>query len=302
MAKLSITLIVLAALFGSAPARAATVAGVGDQSPNMFSDSKFKRLGVKHARLIVPYDALSHADDRAQVDTWMGTARAARVAPLVSFEHSRKFPRKLPSVAEYRAAFKAFRARYPFVRTYSPFNEANHQSQPTFHKPRAAAAFYNVVRANCRGCKIVALDVLDQGGMVRYVKNFRKRAKKPRIWGLHNYRDTNRFRTSGTRALLRATKGQVWLTETGGIVAFAKSFRYSTRRAARALNQMFKLSRSSRRIKRLYIYNWNGSPRGARFDAGLVGPNRKARPGYRVVKRNVRRGRVKRGRKLRLRR
>ena len=38
------------------------------------------------------------------------------------------------------------------------------------------------------------------------------------IWGLHNYIDANRFRTRGTRALLRAVKGDVWFTETGGLV------------------------------------------------------------------------------------
>ena len=38
------------------------------------------------------------------------------------------------------------------------------------------------------------------------------------IWGLHNYIDANRFRTTGTRSLLRAVPGEVWFTETGGLV------------------------------------------------------------------------------------
>ena len=39
------------------------------------------------------------------------------------------------------------------------------------------------------------------------------------IWGLHNYVDANRFRTQRHQALLKAAKkGQVWFTETGGLV------------------------------------------------------------------------------------
>jgi hypothetical protein len=41
--------------------------------------------------------------------------------------------------------------------------------------------------------------------MVGWVRAFRRTARKDKpIWGLHNYIDANRFRTSGTRALLRA--------------------------------------------------------------------------------------------------
>lgn len=267
-------------------ANGATV-GIADQSPAMFTDPSFTKLGVKLSRLIVPYDVVGQPNDRAQTDQWIAAAQKAGVAPLISFEHSRAQPKKRPSVAEYTAAFKAFRQRYPSVTTISPFNEANHQTQPTYHRPRLAAQYYNAVRANCPGCKIVALDVLDQGGMVEYVKAFKRTAKKPRIWGLHNYRDTNRFRTSGTKALLKVTKGQIWFTETGGIVSFSKAFRYNEKRAARALKQMFKLTRLSKRIKRLYIYAWFGEPRGARFDAGLVGPNGQQRPGYLVVKKKL---------------
>jgi hypothetical protein len=283
-----------------ASGQAAVTVGIGDQSPTMFSDPNFRALNVKHARVIVPYDAVSVRSDRDHTDAWLAAARAAGVTPLISFEHSRVHPTKRPSVKEYTAAFKAFRARYPWVKTYSPFNEANHKSQPTFHRAKLAAQYYNAVRANCRGCKIVALDVLDQSGLADYVKTFRRTAKKPKIWGLHNYGDTNRNRVSGTSQLLNATKGDVWLTETGGIVAFSNIFSYDLARAARSLQQMFSLSVSSKRIKALYIYAWGGEPRGARFDAGLVGPDGKTRPGYDVVKKNIAKGRVKTKKKLRL--
>jgi hypothetical protein len=261
--------------------------GIGDQHPESFSHPLFQDLRFRYARLIVPWDVLRRPDDLARTDAWLAAARVSKVRPLVTFSHSRVKPRTLPSPRQYRREFTAFRKRYPFVRDYSPWNEVNHQSQPTFRKPKAAARFYNVVRAGCRGCTIVAADVLDQAGLEKYLRTFLRFANgRPRLWGLHNYSDTNRFRSRGTRSLLRTVRGSIWLTETGGIVRFADALPYNEQRAARATKFMFKLARSSRRIKRLYIYSWLGENRGARFDAGLVGPDGSARPAYQVV-RNV---------------
>jgi hypothetical protein len=286
--KAAAVALVLGVLVAAPSAQGAYKIGIGDQNVSTFNDPLFKPLRLRYARLVVPWDALRRPDEVAHVDAWLGAARTSNVRPLVTFAHSRVRPRQLPSAAKFRREFKAFRKRYPFVRDYSPWNEVNHKSQPTYHKPRAAARFYNVVRASCRRCTIVAADVLDQAGVGRYLRAFRHYARgSPRLWGLHNYADTNRFRRTGTKGLLRAVRGSVWLTETGGIVKFANTLPYNERRAAKATRFMFKLARSSRRIKRLYIYSWLGEKRGARFDAGLVGPDGSARPAYRVVKRVV---------------
>ena len=81
-----------------------------------------------------------------------------------------KRPCKLPTVRQYTKAFKAFRTRWPQVKVINPWNEANHRSQPTFKNPKRAAQFYNVVRANCRGCKIVAADVIDESNMESWLQ------------------------------------------------------------------------------------------------------------------------------------
>jgi hypothetical protein len=280
----------LVALLATASAEARYRVGISDQNAATFTHPRFRELGIRQARLIVPWDFYRVGFQLAETDAWLGAARAARIRPFVTFTHSRVNPRKRPSARLFRRTVRKFRRRYPWVREFAPWNEANHKSQPTYRRPRTAASYYNVLRASCRGCKIVALDVLDQPGMTRYVRKFRRHARgRPRIWGLHNYSDTNRYRSRGTRALLRAVRGSVWLTETGGVVKFADSFHYSERRAARATKYMFRLARSNRRIKRLYIYSWWGAPRGARFDAGLVNPNGSTRRAYHVVRKELRR-------------
>jgi hypothetical protein len=109
----------------------------------------------------------------------------------------------------------------------------------------------------------------------------------PTLWGLHNYSDTNRFQSTRTRAILRAVPGNLWLTETGGVVAYGSDFTNvhgaGLRRAARALEYMFHLTHISSRIKRLYIFSWSGGKPGARFDSGLMDAGGRPRQGYVVV-------------------
>jgi hypothetical protein len=98
--------------------------------------------------------------------------------------------------------------------------------------------------------------------------------------------------------MLETVPGEVWMTETGGIVKFGESrqWPYSESRSAACTRWMFRLAerydtrrRGMRsRITRVYVYNWSGAPRGARFDAGLVNPDGTPRAAYFVVKARVR--------------
>lgn len=261
------------------------VVGIGEQGAKMFDSKHFRDLDIKHARLIVPYDAASRPIELQLADIWLAAAKRAGVEPFITFGHSRAHPAKLPSVAEFHSAFKAFARRYPDVRVYAPWNEINHDSQPTADAPARAAEYYNVVRAACRDCTVLAGDVLDQAGMTRYLARYRRHLNgKPAIWGLHNYADTNRFRSSGLRDLLGAVTGDVWLTETGGIVKFGRSFPRDEKRAGRAVTQAFKLARENPRVKRIYLYNWTAARPTDRFDSGLVGNDGRPRPGYEALR------------------
>jgi hypothetical protein len=268
----------------------------------MFSQPLFTQLQVKRSRVFPAWNVALQRGQARALDAWLNTARAAGIEPLISFSQSvgsrcpRK-PCKLPTVGEFTRAFRAFRKRWPFVRVVSPWNEANHRSQPTFKNPKRAAQYYNVVRKLCRGCKIVAADVIDEANMERWLSVFRRTAIRPRLWGLHNYKDTNPRRGQkfgGTRRLVKAVRGQIWLTETGGLARFVLPgggtlFPFSLSRQDRAVRRMFSLAKRYRsRIKRLYIYNWFGQTRSNRFDAGLVNPNGSARPAYNTVRRMLR--------------
>ena len=86
--------------------------------------------------------------------------------------------------------------------------------------------------------------------------------------------------------MLRAWRGDMWLTETGGIVKLGRAFPRNEARAARALGCMFDIARDNRRVKRLYVYQFNGDVPAAPFDAGLVSADgTQKRPGYSVVQR-----------------
>jgi len=274
----------------AAPALALTV-GIADNKPDMFGDPRFHAAGVRFARLSVGWDALSSPWQVAEIDAWLGAARAANVEPLVSFGHSRTNRRSLPTPERFLFEFRRFRARYPWVEEYAAWNEANHCGEPTCHRPRLVAAYYRNMRRECPDCRILAAEVLDTPNMVRWVRAFRRAAhEEPRYWGLHNYVDANRRRTRGTRRLLRAVKGLVWFTETGGIVARHNppriTFPESAHHAAVATRFVFRrLVALSKRATRVYIYQWNAGPPPATWDSGLVGPTGRVRPAYYVVAR-----------------
>ena len=111
------------------------------------------------------------------------------------------------------------------------------------------------------------------------------------IWGLHNYIDANRFRTRGTKSLLKAVKGDVWFTETGGIVKRNNGspiqFPESTAHAAKATTWVFKLAELSPRVRRVYLYHWiaaDPSPLPT-WDSALVDSRDRPRPAYGVLRR-----------------
>ncbi|HEX5851895.1 MAG TPA: hypothetical protein VFY36_02265 [Solirubrobacteraceae bacterium] len=312
---LLILIIVLAAAFatigqaGAAPRPAprahvasSYLTGVGDEQARMFRNPLWQQLRTKIVRYIAPYDAVAHVADLNKAITFVQAAEAAHAQVLVSFYHSEVTPTRLPSVASYKHYVQKFMKLFPRVRQYQSWDEANRGnvarafSSPS---PALAAQYYQAMIRVCKGCTAIGLDVLDArniGPTLAYIAEFKReigrlRTVMPKIWGLHNYSDINRHESWRTRELVRALGGEVWLTETGGLVKFGGAFPNvrgaGLTRAAGALKYMFAVAASRPQIKRLYIYNWSGGTSASRFDAGLTNVHEQPRAGYVAVCRHL---------------
>ncbi len=280
----------------------AYLTGIGDQHAKMFSEPLWQQLRLTVARYVAPYDAAVHPYSLAKAATWIRAAEAQHQQVLVAFYHSEYTPTKLPSVAVYARDVAEFVKLFPHVREYQSWDEANRGNLAhAFTSPSAVAAarYYQALLRVCKGCTMIGLDVLDQYYItptLRYIAEFKREVGRlktimPSIWGLHNYADVNSLQSWRTRDLVHALGGQVWLTETGGIVKFGRSFPNEhgsgLTRAAKVLSYMFALAASEPQIKRLYIYDWTGGTSSTRFDAGLMNARDQPRPGYLVVCRHL---------------
>jgi hypothetical protein len=277
---------------------ASYLTGVGDQQIEMFSNPLWRQLHTKIARYIAPYDAAVRPFSLQQAAAWIAAAEARHQQVLVAFYHSEYTPLSMPSVSTYTRDVQKFIKLFPRVRQYQAWNETNRGTLAHMFKSPSAlesANYYKALRSVCKGCTITGLDILDGpsiGPTLRYVGEFKRdiarlKVPMPSLWGLHNYSDTNRFQSTRTRAILGLVPGQVWLTETGGIVKFGGAFPNvkgsGLKRATKALAYMFKLAASNSRIKRLYIFQWSGGTASTRFDAGLTDARFNPRPGYVTV-------------------
>src|SRR6185312_14300663 len=304
LAALLATLLLAVPALGGAPAKprahasASFLTGVGDEQLTMFADPLWQQLHTKIVRYIAPYDAAVRPDDLARARAWIEAAEAQHQQVLLAFYHSEHAPTKLPSIATYHKDVAKFVKLFPRVRQYQSWDEANRGNiKNVLSSPSAAnaARYYQALKRVCRGCTVIGLDVLDAATIhatLRYISEFKRavvhlHTVMPSIWGLHNYSDINRLESWRTRELSKAFGGQVWLTETGGIVQFKPSFRNShgsgLTRAAKVLKFMFSVAASQPLIKRLYIYDWSGGTSSTRFDAGLMSAHQQPRAGYVVV-------------------
>ena len=238
--------------------------GIADEKTEMFTDPLWKQLNTHITRYIAPYDAAVRPYSLTLAMQWIHAAEAAHQQVLVSFYHSEYTPTKMPSIKVYEADTRKFMKDFPNVHQYQPWDETNRgnvrYSYEKYNSPTAveSAEYYKALRHVCPKCTILGLDILDQndvGPTIAYIDEFkaeirRLRMPMPTLWGLHNYSDTNRFSSERTRAILAVVPGDVWLTETGGIVKFGGAFPNKhgegLARAAKALGFMFSIASGAR--------------------------------------------------------
>lgn len=298
---------VLLAIPASASAKTNVAVGIGDQSEKMFSDTNWKALKLKKTRYFIEWNAVDQPAEIAEADRFLGAAKAAGVKVLlhISTDDINSTPRKpLPSLSQYKEKVGALIKRYRSagVTDWGVWNEANHKSQPTAKNPKRAADFYKAMVKMCKGCKIVALDVLDQAGVEKYIASWMKAAgsagKKAKIIGVHNYSQVNRKITEknasnrypGVARILKAIRkknkvAKLWLTETGGLASFGNAFKCDRSRQASRTKYMFDLIKKyDKNIERLYSYNWFGNGCTPAFDGGLVEADGTPRAAYKTFK------------------
>jgi hypothetical protein len=299
----------IACLVAAAPASARIPirVGIGDQQVSMFDNPAFQRAKLKRVRYIVPWNVMANANGRLAARAFVQRARRDGLQVLLhvstddyAIKHGHR-----PSVAEYHAdvgrLVRYFRGLG--VRDFGVWDEANHASQPTYDSPNHAALYfvemYRAVKGHCSTCGVVALDVLDQDGVERYMRSFYRRLsatyrRRATVVGIHNYGDVNRKRTTFTRAIIQEAHHynrhtRFWLTETGGIVKFGGAFPFSLVRAEHRLSEMFSIAKRYRAsgIERMYVYQWTGAQLGDRFDAGLTNPDGSVRPAYTYLRKKL---------------
>ena len=297
--RLGLGLLIAVALL-AAPARATAmpIIGLGEQHHAVFVDQRVHDLGIRHVRYVVAWDALKSRWQRGEIAAYLGEARRTGTEVLVSFTKSRTRAndKYSPTRRQYARQFRRFLKAYPEVRNFIPWNESNHCSQPTCTRPDLAAMYFDVMRSECTRCTVLAADLLDYGDMVGWIREFKREVQhKTKIWGLHNYVDANRFRRSGTRRMLRAVNGDIWFTETGGLVYRNNPTKIpmneSPKHAAKAVRWVLtKLALLSPRVKRIYFYHWRPAPgdRKERWDSALTDHKGRARPALEVLQRWVR--------------
>src|SRR3954453_10136083 len=250
--------------------------GIGDQQVSMFDQPLFKARKFKLVRYFVPWNVMQDKDQLARAKAYVKRARQDHIQVLLhlSSDDLRIKKAKLPSVARYRTQVKRIVSHFrPLgVRDFGAWNEVNHASQPTYKSPTRAADFfveaYRAIKPRCSFCNVVALDVLDQAGVERYMRSFYRHLSstyrgRARLVGIHNYGDVNRKRTTFTRNIIRQShsfnsKTKFWFTETGGLVKFGANFPCSETRARNRLRNMFDLAKTyhSSGVQRMYVYNW----------------------------------------------
>ncbi|HEX2087768.1 MAG TPA: hypothetical protein VHF89_18935, partial [Solirubrobacteraceae bacterium] len=221
---------------------------------------------------------------------WLDRTRVLGVEPVIAFGRhwGPRGGRELPGLSRYRWAFRRFREAHPDVTTFIPWNEPNHPKQPTWKRPDMAGRFYNAMRAECAACTLVAGDVLDTPGMTRYTEKYQRMLReRPRVWGMHNYGDAYGRKSTATRQMLRITSGDLWLTETGGVVRRPRGrtgvpMRRLLREQAGATRYVLRLAVSQPRIKRVYLYQW-AAVDDAPWDSALLTSGRRLRPAFKVA-------------------
>ena len=193
-------------------------------------------------------------------------------------------PCTLVSGASYKQGLKALLGRYPWITEIEAWNEPNDNTEPTANDPAVAAAYYEAARSVCPSCTVIAGDFLDGPSLQSYMQGYQRAlTESPSVWGLHDYFDATYFEKDGVDTLLAATSGDVWLTETGGLVANG-DLAHDEGRAAQSVSWLYGLASVHPRISHMFFYGWLQGDDPSGFDSGLLRNDGTPRPAYWAIR------------------
>ena len=197
----------------------------------MFGNPLYKQLHTRIVRYIAPYDAAVRPYSLDKAKRWIRAAEA---------QHSRCWwpsttpstpPRSCPASPPTSTTSQKFVKLFPHVRQYQSWDEANRGNDPaaSSRAPRRAAAarYYQALLRVCKGCTVIGLDVLDAANIAPTLQlhlGIQARDLPPADGHAEDLGPAQLLRRqppakAGARAKsCSALGGQVWLTETGGIV------------------------------------------------------------------------------------
>ncbi len=275
--------------------RSGPLIGLADNQPQTLADRRFQKSGIKRMRVLVPFDALANGGSRRRSSTRGSTPRSSRASSRSSsFYRSDRGNRRIPTSRATGATSACFRLRYPWVKLFSTWNEANFaDAQPTGGTPSGPLSSTGPCARSARSgrCTVLAADFRSDGSKksAKWLKTFKRHmGGGPHRWGLVSHPDITRQSTRQTRWFLSNTRGPVWATEAGAVNFFGRGVKPSISRQTKSMRfLMGKYPRVSRRLQRMYIYHWRAARGNRLWDSGLQSVSGKRRPAYYVFFRAI---------------
>ena len=210
----------------------------------MFDSARWQSLKLKRVRYIVPWNWNKDAGLTAEVTAYMNRARAARQQVLVDLHRPQRLLQR--PLLEAQGLPRAERARptalVPGVRQRVPVGEdvlGVERGQPRLAADlQEAQAGRRATTTSLRKARAAQVQgrwpptcSTRRTWRATCARSMRKAKGTPRLWGLHNYQDVNCRTSADTRLMLSRSRGEVWLTETGGIVKLRGRLPSTARRA-----------------------------------------------------------------------
>ncbi|MFM8761985.1 MAG: hypothetical protein ACKOFC_01770 [Solirubrobacterales bacterium] len=284
IARLFTSTLVIGAVLAPAASAAPPKIGLADQNASAYANPLFKVMGITYGRVTIPWNAATTTGFRRDdADNVINAMKADGVEP-VAVIGSRDSGR--PSMAAYKRAAAALVKRYPTVKYWAPWNEAN-LTAFTKRDPKMVAGWTRILQAACKKatprCSVASPTVLDEtsiGPWFQQYLSYLPRSARPKVWLMHNYMDANRFRVKNGKPFLvaaRKARAQVWIVETGGLIRGNGKNARKWRKGQAQQVKVFKwltgpLPRQYPVVKRIYIYQWQAPPRG-NWDSGILSPD-----------------------------